>query len=45
VIVEVPEGAWCQGGRIARLPDMAAVARFEYLAAALASEARGRSAQ
>lgn len=31
VIDEVPEGQWCQGGRIARLPDMTAVARFGHL--------------
>ena len=41
VIVEVPEGQWCRDGRIARLPDVAAVARFEHLAATFAP----RSAQ
>jgi phenylpyruvate tautomerase PptA (4-oxalocrotonate tautomerase family) len=35
-IREVPEGQWAQNGRIARLPEMAATARFGHLVEALA---------
>lgn len=30
-IDEIPEGQWCQNGRIARLPEITAVARFGHL--------------
>lgn len=35
IVDEVPEGQWCQGGRVMRLPEIAAVARFEHLGAGL----------
>lgn len=38
IVDEVPEGQWAQTGRIVRLPDVTAVARFEHLASALAAE-------
>lgn len=31
VIREVPEGQWAQGGRIMRLPEIAAIAGFEHM--------------
>lgn len=34
IVEEVPEGQWAQVGRIARLPDVTAVAGFEHLAGA-----------
>lgn len=39
VIQEVPEGQWAQNGRIARLPEMTAIARFGHLVDALAPAA------
>lgn len=35
VIHEVPEGQWCQNGRVMRLPDVTAIARFGHLVDAL----------
>jgi phenylpyruvate tautomerase PptA (4-oxalocrotonate tautomerase family) len=35
IIVEVPEGQWGQAGRIMRLPEMAAISRFDHLHEAL----------
>lgn len=34
IVEEVPEGQWAQVGRIARLPDVTAVAGFEHLVGA-----------
>jgi len=36
IIVEVPEGQWCQKGHIMRLPEMAAISHFTHLHEALA---------
>ena len=38
VIVEVPEGQWCRDGKIARLPDITAVARFEHLVSTFSAQ-------
>jgi phenylpyruvate tautomerase PptA (4-oxalocrotonate tautomerase family) len=38
VIIEVPEGQWAQLGKIRRLPEIAAIAQFQHLAAIAAGE-------
>lgn len=44
VVAEVPEGQWCQSGRVMRLPEMASIARFGHLTGKLAPVGAGGGA-
>ena len=39
VVTEVPEGQWCQSGRVMRLPEMTSIARFGHWGGAAAGAA------
>ena len=44
IVDEIPEGQWCQSGRVMRLPEMTSISRFGHLVAHLVPGDQGTGA-